>query len=360
MTNRNHWRRYFSDILNSALWFGLFLFFIQYGLAGPVVASLSGTAVESIPFGVAYARIRAFAAPVAIPTIVAQAAFLAAKDAVTPLKATLIGAVINLIGMIVAFAIEVFFYLRSSELLSIPPLSIALPEPLYLPFSHYLILSYTHPPTHSRTNYPLFPFPLITYSRVLPPCPYCLGDIVLVTLLGWGIAGAALATVASQYAGAVYLLYVAARALMRREREKRRWRWWKEPEAGVDAVDVPAPTPTIASPPRPLAATSNTSARVLRRCATFCVLPLVAMKKLLQPARAALNLLAARLVWPSPRDVGKYLTFCGPLFAVLLTKTTLWSFTTFAAAAGGAVDLAAHQISLNIFLFFLIFGDVVG
>lgn len=70
----------------------------QYLFAGVVISSLSGTAVESIPYGITYARIRSLAAPVALPTIVGQAAFLAAKDAVTPLKSTLIGAFVNLFG----------------------------------------------------------------------------------------------------------------------------------------------------------------------------------------------------------------------------------------------------------------------
>jgi len=63
-----------------------------------VITLLCGKAKESIPYGILYARLRSFAAPFALPTIVAQAAFLAVKDAVTPLKAVLVGAAVNVVG----------------------------------------------------------------------------------------------------------------------------------------------------------------------------------------------------------------------------------------------------------------------
>ena len=63
-----------------------------------MITLLCGKAKESIPYGILYARLRSFAAPFALPTIVAQAAFLAVKDAVTPLKAVLVGAAVNVVG----------------------------------------------------------------------------------------------------------------------------------------------------------------------------------------------------------------------------------------------------------------------
>jgi len=48
------------------------------------------------------------------------------------------------------------------------------------------------------------------------------------------------------------------------------------------------------------------------------------------------------------------------LFFVLLTKAFLWSFTTYACSTAGAAPLAAHQIVLNIFCIFAIFGDAVS
>jgi Na+-driven multidrug efflux pump len=221
--NRKKSEQVLSRSVITAFFFGLALMAAQFGLAERAIKALSGTAVESIPFGIQYAKIRAFAAPVALPTIVAQAAFLAAKDAVTPLKATAIGAVANL-----------------------------------------------------------------------------LGDILLVTVLKQGVAGAALATAVSQYVGAIYLLVVAVQKVGQNGKDK---------GLGLGAT---------------------------------------------------LNAVRQKIYVPSAKDMISYLQFCGPLFAVLLIKTFLWSYTTFACAAAGAIQLAAHQITINLFLFFCIFGDVVS
>ena len=63
---------------------------------------------------------------------------------------------------------------------------------------------------------------------------------------------------------------------------------------------------------------------------------------------------------PTFYDITKFAAFSGPLFFVLLAKSFLWSFTTYAASTSGAASLAAHQITINFFLFFAIFGDVMS
>lgn len=212
----------------TALLFGIILFLIQFGFAGQAITTLSGTATDSISYGITYSRIRALAAPFALPTIVAQAAFLAAKDAVTPLKAVLVGAVVNLVG-----------------------------------------------------------------------------DLLLVTFGNMGLTGAAIATALSQVAGAVFLFYkVFQQVAEKNKKEKNNY-----PGKGV---------------------------------------------------KSTWATLKEKVSFPNVSEIKSFLSFCGPLFAVLLVKMFLWTYTTYACSAAGAIDLAAHQISINLFLFFCIFGDVVS
>lgn len=222
--NEKKCEKVLSHSIFTALFFGVLLFAIQFGLANTAVSTLSGTAVDSIPYGVLYSKIRALAAPFAIPTIVAQAAFLASKDAITPLKAVLVGAVVNLVG-----------------------------------------------------------------------------DILLVTVGNMGLAGAAIATALSQVSGALFLVFKVFQ----------------------------------------LVGKSKSNDDVLK-------------------GRTTWSLLKEKISIPNVGEVKNFLSFCGPLFAVLLVKTFLWTYTTFACSASGAIDLAAHQISINLFLFFCIFGDVVS
>ena len=63
---------------------------------------------------------------------------------------------------------------------------------------------------------------------------------------------------------------------------------------------------------------------------------------------------------PDFASIKTFLSFCGPLFFVLLVKTFLWVFTTYSVSTSGPVALASHQIVINIFLFFVIFGDVLS
>ena len=81
---------------------GLALGVVQYVLAEHVLTLLSGkSAKEIVPIALKYVRIRSLGAPIALLTIVVQAAFLASKDSLTPLKAVLFGTSVNVVGDIV-------------------------------------------------------------------------------------------------------------------------------------------------------------------------------------------------------------------------------------------------------------------
>lgn len=208
-----------SHALVISLVIGIVLFIGQFIFAKGAITFLAGSAVETIPYALKYSQIRAFAAPFAIPTMVAQSAFLASKDSVTPFKAAIVGALVNVIG-----------------------------------------------------------------------------DIILVFGLAQGIGGAAAATALSQIATALYLFYAFIKT-------------------------------TQASVPK----------------GTYSTGKLFKMIKV-----------------PKKEDVQRFLGFCGPLFIIITIKSILWSSTTYALSTGGVIPLAAHQISLNLFLFFLFFGDVAS
>lgn len=201
--------------------FGLALGVVQYLAAPQMITHLSGTSIQSIKYGIQYARIRSIAAPAALLTISAQAAFLAGKDSVTPLKAVLVGAAVNI-----------------------------------------------------------------------------LGDIALVSFGKYGIVGAAWATALSQFAGISYLLYAA---IQLRQKQS------VEPE-----------TTTIQD--------ENKKFLVIK------------------PRKSWLEIIRADIIKPSLSESLQFLQFCGPLFVILLIKSFLWTYTTFAASTGGTADLAAHQV----------------
>lgn len=123
------------------------------------------------------------------------------------------------------------------------------------------------------------------------------GDVLLVSFLNRGVVGAAIATTLSQVASFIYLLFRVHRSVVK-DCEKR-----------------------------------NLSIQ---------------------------SYLRDRMRVPSLRDVSQFASFSGPLFVILLIKAFLWSFTTFACSTVGAAKLAAHQITLNAFIFLAIFGDVTS
>ena len=181
-----------SHSLFTSVLFGISLLLIQFVASKKAITSLSGTAIESIPYGILYAKIRSIAAPFALPTIVGQSAFLAAKDSITPLKAVIVGALVNLIG-----------------------------------------------------------------------------DVILVTYFNMGLKGAAIATTLSQISGALYLLYVVINDI----KDKHKSKWF--------------------------------------------------------------DVLKNKINIPNYEEMMKFLSFCGPIFSILLIKSFLWTYTTFACAAAG-------------------------
>ena len=240
-----------ATIISTGL--GFLLFATQYAFAKPLVTVLAGSASELIPYALAYSRIRSFASIIAVPTIVGQAAFLASKDSVTPLKAVLVGSIINIVG-----------------------------------------------------------------------------DLLLVCVLNKGIVGAAWATTASQIGSALYLLAASVRIANK--------------SSGLDSV---TPSQEILNEADITAAAGAITADVDEK-------PVLVAKK--GKKHDLINLIQ----FPGFKDVMQYISFCGPLFFVLLMKAFSWSYTTYACSPFGPVNLAAHQIALNIFCIFAIFGDAVS
>lgn len=248
-----------ATILSTAL--GLILFGIQYVYAKPIVTILAGSAVESIPYALAYSRIRSFASIIAVPTIVGQAAFLANKDSVTPLKAVLVGSIINIVG-----------------------------------------------------------------------------DLILVCALGKGIVGAAWATTLSQIGSALYLLYASVKNTL------------ESTKNDSNSPNNTSGTYTDDS------SNDLKSSEVEGRTA---VINEVRKQKAIEKERDKRDMKDLILV-PGIRDITSFLSFCGPLFFVLLMKAFSWSYTTYACSPAGPISLAAHQIVLNLFCIFAIFGDAVS
>ena len=65
------------------------------------------------------------------------------------------------------------------------------------------------------------------------------------------------------------------------------------------------------------------------------------------------------LVVPTIKELLKFLQFAGPMFVISLCRGASWNITTPAAAICGTIQLAAHQVVLNVFFFFTIAGEAV-
>mmetsp|Transcript_33765 Transcript_33765/g.34401 ORF Transcript_33765/g.34401 Transcript_33765/m.34401 type:complete len:603 (+) Transcript_33765:122-1930(+) len=214
-----------------ALFLGVLLGIGQYVFARPALNALCGpSAAQITPIAMKYVSTRAFGAPIAMLTIVAQAAFLVERDAITPLRAVLWGCGANLMG-----------------------------------------------------------------------------DLILVLGLKQGVTGAAIATMASQVVCGFYLFGVAFMRLQ------------KNMNIELDGTDT-------------------------RK---------VSLKRVLN----RLKLLYRK---PGTADIGKFAAFAGPIMLVLFMKQALWCYATVCAASHGAVALAAHQVVINMLLFFCNFGDAMS
>ena len=230
-----------NDALTVSLWLGLALAAATLASAPGLLDLLvgggggGGGGGEIVAPALSYVRIRAFGAPFALVGFVAQAFFLAALDARTPLAAAALAGLLNLAG-----------------------------------------------------------------------------DVLLVCGLGWGIAGAALATVAAQAAAAAYLLAALRRPL-------RAGTAGPPPDAGAAAAGRERWTPRVGS----------------------------------------LAQLASRA--PSRAGARELFGYAGPVVALLATKVALYSACAARAApaGGGAPGAAAHHVAVSAFLFFACAGDAV-
>ena len=225
--DRTKQRKVLSHATIIALALGILLFSIQYTCAPMMMKILAGSAKETIPYALRYSRIRSFGALIAVPTIIGQAAFLASKDSVTPLKAVLVGSILNIVG-----------------------------------------------------------------------------DIYLVCYCGRGIAGAAWATMASQLGSALYLLFagLTSRKLGSRSSnssihsENNSSHDRSDGKMGVDEGG-------LASSGR--SSISNIPSTII-----------ISGRKLFNKIQTA--------EIPRISDLQTFLSFCGPLFFVLLVKSFLW------------------------------------
>lgn len=210
--------RVLSHFLLGSVVGGVLLGNLQHQFAGDAITAVASKSPAVIPYAVEYARLRSFGAAFAVPTMVLQAACLARRDSLTPLRAVLVGGLVNIIG-----------------------------------------------------------------------------DIYLVMGCGWGLAGAAMATALSQAASASYLVWSAFQMLP----------------------------------------TKNGAVTVADRC-----------KQILD-----------KISLPRLQEVKDYAAFVVPILFIMASRVALWQSTSVACASLGAVNLAAHQISLNLLWFCTTFGE---
>lgn len=268
------------EALVISLGFGIFLGLVQVLFASPVMRLLCGHATEAVPYAVTYVYIRAWGAPIAIPMIVAQAAFLANKDSMTPLKSVIIGALVNLVG-----------------------------------------------------------------------------DLILTKYYGMGLAGAAIATAASQYVALFYLVWKVVKIISARPLEESDLSIALDDRYGNDTVEEKKDVATLLEGTSSASYPVNSNINSNNRSDNVLILYIHRLQE-----RARILNAKIKTVYQPPTIEGmkSFMSFCGPLSFVLLMKSVLWSYTTVAASTGGVTELAAHQITINFFLFFAIFGDVMS
>jgi Na+-driven multidrug efflux pump len=175
------------------------------------------------------------------------------------------------------------------------------------------------------------------------------GDLILVCGLGQGIVGAAYATMFSQFGSAIYLLW-----------------------ASISKINATSSTsPAINTTEKEDANVSNSNSNSnsnrdeeIKTGRTYKYSDESSRdkrksEKVIKKQKQKENLINL-VQYPGYKDFKQFLSFCGPLFFVLLTKAFSWSYTTYACSTAGPVGLAAHQIVLNIFCLFAIFGDAIS
>lgn len=327
------------------------LLFVQLTLARHFIGILAGPNLDVIPYAMKYARIRALGAIAAVPTIVIQAAFLASKDSVTPLVAVVVGAMVNLVGDIMlvnGFGLGIvgaawatmlsqfasFIYLLRSEykLRKNVVTSVAVRVPIEAPTENDVVrLGKDIDPETGAVSITMS----VNKKGSVPPSKQEQPGRVA----NWGMA---------------------------KSMSKSRARLLGDGSGSSDDVD----SSSGSAEELEMAATETSLDEALK------VLEATVERSAIGEATAQATTITATLIedlprqpvkeepsgfyFPSRKEFGEYFSFCGPVFCILLLKTSLWNSTTVAVAPSGAAALAAHQILINFFLYFVIFGDVLN
>ena len=166
------------------------------------------------------------------------------------------------------------------------------------------------------------PLVAIAYSTVVN----IIGDYVCVARMGMGLRGAAVATLAAQYVGTAALLGPARERLV--------------PTFGLGLVPGAVRRPVSRLFARGALANSSEDADA--------------------DADADAEQLRRQELAASRVSARTFLLFAAPVLTLILGKISAYGFMTHAAAALGAVPLAAHQITLSLFFFISPFLEVIS
>jgi len=160
------------------------------------------------------------------------------------------------------------------------------------------------------------------------------GDYFFVNKWGWGIGGAAWATVISQYAGMFAILPLQQRAF-----RKLRQTW---PETTKNEAKITASSASSSSSASSAASSSSSSSETGSSVDSAVF-------------KAAVS-----------KDVSKrsalkdFLSFVVPVGSTIIGKLVLYLTLTHVAASFGVTPLAAHQVSLSLFYSLTPFCDTIG
>lgn len=101
-------------------------------------------------------------------------------------------------------------------------------------------------------------------------------------------------------------------------------------------------------------------ATFLSQFGSFMYLACVGLRRITKNNKATARDFVSKIKMPRLQESLALFSYCGPLFFVLLINCGLWTYTTFACSLSGTHSIAAHQILLNYFYLFYVFGDVLS
>jgi Na+-driven multidrug efflux pump len=347
---------------------GVVLLFVQLNLAQRFIGILAGPNLEIVPYAMKYAKIRALGALAAVPTIAIQAAFLASKDSVTPLVAVMVGAVVNLVGDLVlvngfnmgivgaAWAtmlsqVMSYIYLLRSEhkLRKNVVTSVAVRVPIEAPTDNDVVrLGKDVDPVTGAVSIKM------TVDKKSSSGSGSSEAIELGTgsSIGSGSSGSSASGSTGDWGIASSMTKSKMRLGGGSVQQQQEQNYGGEATSAEEALDVLEST--VEAFPVPI---QEATAQATTITATLIEdLPEVPAKV----QREGRSSLLGPFYMPTRKEISEYFSFCGPVFCILLLKTSLWNSTTVAVAPSGAAALAAHQILINFFLYFVIFGDVLS